>query len=298
MAVNTPASATFPGTNGRLVYYNFDGDPQQIFSILPDGTSRLRLTDTTRANNELPAWSADGTKIAFFLYQPGRGESLRTMNADGTGVSVVVRRPLFHVGSWSGWGVAWSADGTRLTFCAAREDTGGLRKIFVVNVDGTGLTQLSPADDSTNDCDPSWSPDGTEIAFDTVDLSGPTVGPVEIDVMRPDGSHRTAVVSNGFSPDWSPDGTKLIFLRFVGHQTDVFEVNSDGTGLTQITHTPKREEFDPVYSPDGTKTAFTRTRLSGSSENDIWVANADGTGSQRITSTRLKEEYWLSWQAT
>ncbi len=144
----------------------------------------------------------------------------------------------------------------------------------------------------TGDCDPAWSPDGTEIAFDT---GG------GIDLMRPDGSHRTQVVSDGSNPDWSPDSMKLIFEKYVGTCTDVFEVSSDGTGLTQVTHTPNRSEHGPVFSPDGTKIAFSRSQsrhCRQQSADNIWVAKADGTGSKRITSTRLMDEVGLSWQAT
>lgn len=91
---------------------------------------------------------------------------------------------------------AWSADGSLIAFC--RFGRHGLR-IWVVGVDGSGLTRLSPHD--TFECAPDWSPDGTKIAF-----ASPREGGLW--VMDPDGSNRVAIVEQGSinAPSWSPDG--------------------------------------------------------------------------------------------
>ena len=77
------ARASFPGTNGRLAYFVYDGDPQSIHTIDPDGTDDVRILDERHAQWE-PNWSADGSRIVFMRYgRHGRGAMVSTA-ADGS----------------------------------------------------------------------------------------------------------------------------------------------------------------------------------------------------------------------
>src|SRR5438093_272252 len=82
--------------------------------------------------------------------------------------------------------------------------------VYAVDADGTGLTRLTT--DPADDFDPTWSPDGRQIAFRTT-----RDGNDEIYVMDADGSHQRNLTNDpadDWSPAWSPDGTRIAYAIF------------------------------------------------------------------------------------
>src|SRR5437870_3566206 len=102
-----PASATFPGTNGVIVFYRFDPRPNQIFTIRRGGGGRTQLT--SRRDNFEPAWSPRGSRIAFVR----NSRSLWVMNADGSNQVRLISGPvggnLIYL-----YEPAWSPTGRRI----------------------------------------------------------------------------------------------------------------------------------------------------------------------------------------
>ena len=102
-----------------------------------------------------------------------------------------------------------------------------------MNADGSGETQLTANIDSV-DGSPTWSPDGTKIAF----LSSRDIIFKEIYVMNADGTGVTRLTNNNsddVEPSWSPDGTKIAFRSERDGDGEIFVMNADGTGQTKIT---------------------------------------------------------------
>jgi hypothetical protein len=252
----TPLQAergTFPGQNGAFVF----GIGGSILTENPDGTGRktiVPLTPGVAAAAYEPAWSSDGTKIAFSTKLAGTG-GIMIVNADGSGLTRVTSDP-------NDGEPTWSPDGTRLAFVHV---TTGRRRLVIANVDGSNLTVVTPTLERDVD-DPEWSPDGTRLTFsDSADVY----------VVNADGSNLVDLTADAAEPgrsdypSWSPDGSKLAFA----YLNTIKVVAPDGTGSTTLV--PNLGQVSELsWSPDGTKIAFSN---STGGLDDVFVVNADGT---------------------
>lgn len=240
--------------------------------------------ESPRQDNNAYAASFGVTgKIAFGVFEGAGniacGGDIIIMNPDGTD-------PALLPGAGCGSSPSFSPDGTRLVFDRPGWDYDagvmGGSQIAALNVDGTDYKILSPADKTTWDGSPSFSPDGTKIVF-TRQLS--YAGKSNIYVMNADRSgiakQITNYTMNDFSPSFSPDGTKIVFTR----ASEIYTMNADdGSNQINLTNNTVEHDIDPSFSPDGTKIAFASNRDSGNW--DIYVMNAkDGTQLKRLTNS-------------
>jgi hypothetical protein len=162
---------------------------------------------------------------------------------------------------------------------AFRGDWGGNGDIWVMNPDGSGLTQLTT--DPGADGMPAWSPDGTKIAFVSARSGSP-----DIWLMNADGSGQTQLTTNAAAegnPTWSPDGSKIAYESHRG-PTDVYVINVNGTGETNLTNDPSGNDWDPDWCADGQKIVFTSDREDPFP--GLYVMNANGSGQTWLTLAR------------
>lgn len=172
----------------------------------------------------------------------------------------------------------------RIAFISDRNDD--QYDIYIMNADGSNIERLTETFGFETTL--SWSSDGRRIAYDSWDMEG------GIFIMNDNGTRiRQLIANKGLdalyaSPSWSPDGTKVLFMEYTNltenvedWKTDLYVIDIDRGGLTQLTDTPDDTEWAPAWSPDGSMIAydFTKDGFRG----DIWVMNADGSNKKRLT---------------
>ena len=135
-------------------------------------------------------------------------------------------------------------------------------EIFSMNPDGSDLRVLTS--DLTRDGDPTVSPDGTRVAFE----SERDARPSDVYTMNADGTNVQRIRRAGYQGEagWSPDGAKLVFIDAFGPSGtttnfNISRANLDGSDLRGLTLEPS-DEHAPVWSPDGSLVAFQSHRGS------------------------------------
>ncbi len=240
----------------------------EIYVMNFDGSGQKRLTNTT-AHNYSPAWSPDGSKIAFVSDRDDDDTELYVMNADGSGQ----RRLTMNYLSESR--PTWSPDGSQIYFSASRYG-GTTTHIYVMNCDGSEVTRL-PNTEHGFRAHP--SPLGNKIAF--THFSSYRYD-WDIYVMNIDGSGRANLTNCGADDDdaaWSADGTKIAFDSWRDGNWELYVMNTDGSDVVRLTDFDGRDK-SPAWSPDGAKIIFTRTKGSSA---QIYSMNADGSEPRNLS---------------
>jgi Tol biopolymer transport system component len=264
-ATAAPALATFPGQNGEIAFVRA-GD---IWAINADGAGLHRIT-TDPGNEYSPAWSPDGTRLAFIREGNGNAD-VWTSNPDGTDAVQVTTTDADENSP------AWSPDGTRLLFSRVRPAIMGY-DLYVANADGTGETFLR-----AQAFEADWSPAGDRIAVraglddaSRIAFEGP--GGQDLGDLP---TVRSTDFGGGIDlwPTWSPDGSRLAYSRGryddEGHFHHDLAVNA-GTTAEKVLVTGGEEALLPTWSPDGTQIAF-------SAMSQIWVMSTGGGQPRQVT---------------
>jgi Tol biopolymer transport system component len=222
----------------------FEADPagrREIWVVNADGTNAAtivpRSTDCAISCGDVafPAWSPDGSKIAFVRFQLGGG-GLEASVIEVQDIASGDRQVLFKAPSKTALNYPrWSSDGRSIVFEMTRypdtQITSGTATgsaISVVDTTAEGATPVLLTDWSMYATYPDWRPGSNEVVFSTYDLEEfqATDEPSNLYTIKPDGSGQTALTKFGMAeqratqPTWTPDGSRIIFT-LVGQRADM-----------------------------------------------------------------------------
>jgi Tol biopolymer transport system component len=239
-----------------------------------------------------PAATIENGRIAFSV---GPDADIFVIEPDGTGLTKMIDR---HVsGQEGGLQMTWSHDGTKLAFTDYRPN--GSTGLFVMDAEG-GAVDISPSLQLADS--PTWSPDGSELAF-----GGCCDDYYDIYVVNADGTdlrrltnERDNGVDGAHSPAWSPDGSKIAYSvdRYNENSQDethgISIVNAAGGDPDFITWSVNIDE-SPVWSPDATRIAFLRKAPDG--YVDVFVVSAVGDPNEptRLSSPSVHATSLPNW---
>ncbi len=235
--------------------------------------------------------------IAFFTREFSASGGVAIMQPDGSG-----RQPL--AGAEAGFEPAISPNGRRIAFSrntdigvtaiyimdvdfrSVLETSGGpIGRISIINADGTGLRQVTPEPgplDFAFDEGPTWSPDGTRLAFTRNSV---------LHIINVDGTGMTALPNEDLAgtPSWSPDGERIAYFS-LDPPGDIHTRNADGSNLVALTTNPEFESW-PRWSADGSQLVI--SRVIGEQVAVVRI-NADGTGDASLTPAGI-DDFMPDW---
>ena len=199
------------------------------------------------AHDRAPAWSPDGSVIAF--HSETDRSDIYTIRPDGTGLTNLTNNPAGVYAKTP----SWSPDATKLAF-ELWDSLAHTINIYVMNADGTGQRNLTdnPAYPPVGPLSieahtPAWSPNGTKIAFQER-VFPPGQSDIFI-VNSSDGSGKTRLsYGGGAEPAWSPDGSKIAFFGSWEGNSEIYIISSDGSGgPVNVTNNPANDT-SPAWS--------------------------------------------------
>ncbi len=218
------------------------GGMGDIYVIDWDGKNLVNITQSSSVYEDFPAWSPDGDRIAYEACVES-GCTLMSSQPDGSNASPFLKPT--HLKSPRL--VAWSPDGQRIAFVADQAAT-GLAQVYVANLDGSALVQLT--DVPTGHLSPAFSGDGTWVSFvrdtdlDSLSNSG-------IFRIHPDGTEESVVIigqiRRQLSQVWHPLYNWIAFDGTFGVNYDIYLVKPDGSGLVKVTNSETTDEFSPAW---------------------------------------------------
>jgi len=263
----------------RIVFIALQGGDFDIMLIDPDGNNLVNLTSDSPATDWSPSWQPEvidddsnggGTGMLAYCNQPVSAPELHEIYAthiDGTRKQQLVEAPIglnHH---------EWSPDGQQIA--AVGYVDASTWSIYVFDADGTDLTRLTDTVDVL-DNEPSWSPDGTRLAWGrTYPAEGDRS---ELWIMNNNGTDQHTINVEGDGVRWSPDGTRLLYHKELAN-IDIWSCDIDGANEQQLTFSAG-DDIEPDWSPDGSRIIFTSTR---DGNYEIYVMNADGSDQLRLT---------------
>jgi TolB protein len=247
-------------SGGKIVFACYVNQIDQICIMNADGSGRRQLTNLP-STAFYPSLSPDVQTVYFSSNQTGTFE-IYSIGINGDNLQRLTN------GIGSLYAPELSPNGEQIIF------TSNGNGLWVMNPDGSNPRPITFKDD----IDPTWSPDGSMIAF-----ASNRSGQRQLYVANANGKQVNQVTdlnNMGGRSSWSPDGTKLAFYRGPTGDRDIYIINIDGSGLQRLTN--GGDNLGPSWSPDGEWIAFTSFR---DGNNEIYIVRPNGRRETRLTNS-------------
>jgi hypothetical protein len=267
-ATSTPQSILAGSLSGTIAYPAFEGETYNLyFGNLEDGSSQL-----IRQGASQPAFSPDGSRIAFISWSGGAGRGLVTANRSGGNETLVSSAPEDKL-------PAWSPDGRTILFFTRRAGDRA-SQMYLTEADTRGIAE-SQRFVSEGEY-PTWGADGQVVfrAKGRVGI-GLRLAGAALDNVRTltDRDEDTA-------PALAPDGQTVAFMSRRDGNWEIYTIRADGSNLTRLTDDPAMDGL-PTWSPDGRAIAFA-SNTGG--DWAIWAITLDGRERQQILAMRASPD--------
>jgi TolB protein len=222
----------------RLAFSGLTKDSWQIMMYSFD-LGRLVRFPHFPGGNYSPAWSSDGTRIAFASSMGTGASEVYIADASGAGPKRLTTgktdiSPVFN-----------PKTNAQIAFVSGRT---GLPQIYIMDADGSNVQRVT---DQGYAVSPSWSPNGLLLAFSWVRRYGPGIlGGNDIYVMDIASRQIVQLTHDGGRndfPSWSPDGRHIVFQSNRSGNEQIFSVLADGTHLQQLTRTGRNSQPNWSY---------------------------------------------------
>ena len=293
-AFASPASATFPGTNGLIAFSADTGNGFQLYTVRANGHDLDRITNVLgdAVNAE---WSPDGRMIAFELDHPSGepGCSIMLMNSGGTGMTDLT-------GQRNGCEAqpSFTPDGRQIVF-ERYDDITNIDAIWSMNLTG-GDRHLITTGTNNGVTDPNVSPDGKTLSY--IDFNATSFGSA-LYTSGLDGGNPFQLTPFDFDVaikhDWAPDGERLVFTangdsHKPGISSNIATIRPNGTGLRYLTHYRGGDvnAFVGSYSPDGRSIVF---RFEDHGQYGLYTIRTDGSHRHVILPLSNFKPRFIDW---
>ncbi len=243
---------------------------KEIFTSSFDGSDVRQIT-RLRSLAMAPAWSPDGSKLAFSIYNK-HSDNVKNIDLFEYSFKSGSLKVLSNKRGINS-GANYSPSGDKIAYTMSYT---GNPEIHLLNLDSKETTQITHS--IGFDVDPAFSPDGKQLAFVSSRPGKPMV--YTLDLAKPSEVKRlTYAGAYNATPSWSPDGKKIAFAGWLEKHFDLFTITADGAKIDRLTKDEGNNE-DPAYSPDGNFIVFSSNRSQG---KNIYVMSVEGGPVKRLT---------------
>ena len=226
----------------RITFTSRRGLTPDLYVMDSDGTNVIRLTEDNFGEGR-SSWSPDSRKIAFASFCKLNCD-IFTVHSNGENRRRVTEHEMQDVEP------SWSPDGSKIAFVGGILGGAGpmLYHIFVMDADGKGRRNITGDTNLKYNHNPSWSPDGSKIAFQS---QRPFEG-YDIYVITAEGKNLKQLTQEGNNrmPAYSPDGRKIAFASSREGDFNIYLMDTNGRNVVKLTTTPPgTENISPSWLP-------------------------------------------------